>query len=109
MSTLNDALGEILDKWKTGAIGSQDAIVEVFKLRQAISQPESEPVYSDIVSNGGLDPRNTAPVPAYVPLSDEQIDAVYVDSAGQPLRPQDYRIVLNFGRAIERAVRGEST
>ena len=35
------------------------------------------------------------------PLIEKEIEAVYEDVSGQSLRPQDYRIVLQFARAIE--------
>lgn len=37
------------------------------------------------------------------PLTDKEIRAVYEDASSQSLRPQDYRIVLQFARAIEAA------
>ena len=47
-------------------------------------------------------PLYTSP-PKRQPLTDEQIEAVYENASGQELRPQDYRIVLQFARAIEAA------
>ena len=44
----------------------------------------------------------TAP-PKRQPLTEKEIEAVYEDASGQSLRPQDYRIVLQFARAIEAA------
>ena len=46
---------------------------EKFKVVECEAQPEQEPVarYSDIVSDGGLDPRNTTP-PKRQPLTVEQ-------------------------------------
>ena len=41
--------------------------------------------------------------PQRQPLTDKQIEAVYENASGQELRPQDYRIVLQFARAIEAA------
>ena len=45
-------------------------------------------------------PLYTSP-PKRQPLTDKQIEAVYENASGQELRPQDYRIVLQFARAIE--------
>ena len=48
----------------------------------ALAQPEHEPVakYSDIVSDGGLDPRNTNPPQReFVGLTDEEIEIIYAE------------------------------
>ena len=39
------------------------------------------------------------------PLTEKEIEAVYENASGQELRPQDYRIVLQFARAIEAALK----
>lgn len=47
--------------------------------------------------------------PQRQPLTDEDIKAVYEDASGQSLRPQDYRIVLQFARAIEAKLNEKNT
>jgi hypothetical protein len=46
-------------------------------IKEALAQPEQEPVakYSDIVSDGGLDPRNTTPPQrTWVNMTAEEVD-----------------------------------
>ena len=43
------------------------------------------------------------------PLIEKEIEAVYEDVSGQSLRPQDYRIVLQFARAIEAKLKEKNT
>ena len=71
-------------------------------LRTALEQPEQEPVakYSDIVSDGGMDPRNkydTAP-PQRKPLTDEEIQKMrhLIDWTAE-------WTYITFARAIEAA------
>jgi hypothetical protein len=48
----------------------------VAAIKEALAQPEQKPVakYSDIVSDGGLDPRNTIPPQrTFVGLTDEEV------------------------------------
>jgi hypothetical protein len=79
---MNEPLGEILDKWQSGVMGSNEAIVEVFKLRAALAEPEP-----------------TGERAEYVPLTDRQIYEMHDWSCLS---------VLAFARAIERAARGAS-
>ena len=65
------------------------------------AQPAQEPVakYSDIVSDGGLDPRNTAPPQRpWVGLTDEEIKAVNAQVSQIP--PIDYT-TTTYAKAIE--------
>ena len=51
----------------------------VAAIKEALAQPEQKPVakYSDIVSDGGLDPRNTIPPQrSWVGLTDEEADDI---------------------------------
>ncbi len=57
-------------------------------LKEALAQPEQEPVakYSDIVSDGGLDPRNKFDVSlqrTWVGLTDDEIWDIYMESPAE--------------------------
>lgn len=89
--------------------------VEVMKLhtalRQALAQPEKEPVaqYSDIVSEGGLDPRNTAPPrDSWFKLTDAEVWDEWtraVDESNSSNRVLAFR----FARALEDKLKEKNT
>ena len=68
---------------------------------------EQEPVakYSDIVSDGGLDPRNKFYVPPQrKPLTDEEIEqCCYEADSRANDHPQTFKWTVEFARAIEAA------
>ena len=76
----------------------------------AMMMCEQEPVGEVLNERGEVDYISYVPPigaalytspPKRQPLTDKQIEAVYENASGQELRPQDYRIVLQFARAIE--------
>ena len=82
---------------------AEHAMRETQRLGQEIEQ---EPVakYSDIVSDGGLDPRNKFDTPPQrKPLTNGEIYTAYITATNQPLRATDERLALAFARAIEAA------
>ncbi len=75
-------------------------------LKERLAQPEQEPTakYSDIVSDGGLDPRNKFDVqPQRKPLTNGEIYTAYITATNQTLRATDERLAFAFARAIEAA------
>jgi hypothetical protein len=85
--------------WRcTNALKESDEAIEA--LRQALEQQEPVAQYSDIVSNGGLDPRNrhkTAPPKReWVGLTDDEYASAWAQSKGDVLDR-----LVPFARAIE--------
>ena len=105
--TQDDALRMMLGPFKAwrDVPGNEDVVKELTKIINAVekilAQPEQEPVakYSDIVSDGGFDPRNkfdVQPQRTWVGLTDEDIGDAYVawdDTNGASF--------ADFARAIE--------
>lgn len=82
-----------------------DVGATISALRACLAQPEPEPgeQYSDIVSDGGLDPRNKLQR-EWVGLTDEEVellDCVYLNDLGYGECEIDQRSVTMFSRAIE--------
>ena len=77
-------------------------------LRAALAEP-AEPVaqYSDIASDGGLDPRNkfdTAPTPRK-PLTQEQFESAWYRVTGMIL-PEEYKRLAHQARHVTEAAHG---
>jgi hypothetical protein len=76
---------------------------EVQRLGQEIEQ-EPTAKYSDIVSDGGLDPRNKFDAQVQrKPLTNGEIYTAYITATNQTLRATDERLAFAFARAIEAA------
>jgi hypothetical protein len=83
-------------------------------IKEALAQSEQEPVawVGDISEDSPLileaptmwqaAPLYTTP-PKRKPLTDQRINEVYQEATCQSLRPQDYKLVREFARAIEAA------
>jgi len=106
MSNLRQAAQQALEAWfRPHGINYVDFKPYMEALRAALAEPEQEPVaqYSDIVSDGGLDPRNkfdTAPTPRK-PLTDEEIDRITDQQWGQDNHKPIYAAHRAYARAIE--------
>ncbi len=73
---------------------------------QPLQRTEQEPTakYSDIVSDGGLDPRNKFDAQVQrKPLTNGEIYTAYITATNQTLRATDERLAFAFARAIEAA------
>jgi hypothetical protein len=84
------ALDVLLEMSPSGPIGSdiwQKQMSAITTIAKALAQPAQEPVaqYSDIASDGGLDPRNQfdAPQRPWIGLTDEEIREIHSASRGQ--------------------------
>jgi hypothetical protein len=88
---------------------TQQAITAI---EEALAQPEQEPVgevsghdwstgllYKDLEPGTPL--YTAPPKREWVGLTEKDAELVYEDVSGQSLRPQDYRLVLQFAVAIE--------
>jgi len=81
-------------------------------IKEALAQPPQEPVakYSDIVSDGGLDPRNKFDLPPqrqWVGLTDEEKkDALISIDAETRRLPPGFK---DFARAIEAKLKEKNT
>ncbi len=80
-------------------------------LNARLAQSEQEPTakYSDIVSDGGLDPRNkfdVQPQRTWVGLTDEEIDYIYVEHAGDG---GPTAICEQFAKAYEAKLKDKNT
>jgi hypothetical protein len=87
-----------VDYWIREATAARQA--EMAMRRELEAQPAQEPVakYSDIVSDGGLDPRNQFDVPKreWVGLTDEMVEELFQSAADA-----DEETHIRFARAIE--------
>jgi len=98
---------EALEERYVGAL--RDKAID--SLRAAIEQAEEQkPVaqYSDIVSDGGMDPRNKFDVPPkrqWVNLTDEEIDLICAE-CGASIHTWDD---VSYARAIEAKLREKNT
>jgi len=83
-----------------------------FTIKEALAQPPQEPVakYSDIVSDGGLDPRNKFDLPPQRPwigLNEDELNLIWLNCHGNCCLA-DGRI-LNYERAIEAKLKEKNT
>lgn len=82
---------DTLERCEFGVISDVRLNATIQTLRQTLAQPEQEPVaYSDIVSDGGLDPRNAfdiAPLKReWVGLTDEEIKEIVGPWGDTPIK-----------------------
>jgi hypothetical protein len=102
-------VAEVIALIEMGMIAPED-IVKC--LRKANSEPEPVAQYSDIVSNGGLDPRNKFDIPAtqrqWVGLTDKEIWASVgrIGTADSDVNPY---AILKYARAIEAKLKEKNT
>jgi hypothetical protein len=104
MQMARDTLVHLWD----GCPADEDLILE---LNDRLAQPEPEPVaYSDIISDGGLDPRNkfdTAPPQRnWQGLTDEEVGMLTVFDG---LHHVEVPLLAKFTRAIEAKLKEKNT